>query len=62
MITEIFYILIALICPPVAVLLRVGLKTQFWVSLILTLLAYVPGQVHAIWLLAQTSDRRLVTA
>ncbi len=61
MTTEIFYILLTVLFPPLGVFLRVGFGTQFWLSLLLTLLAYVPGLVHGIWLLAQTSEHRLVT-
>jgi uncharacterized membrane protein YqaE (UPF0057 family) len=44
-------ILCAILMPPLAVYLTVGLTGQFWLSLVLTLLGYVPGMVHAIWLL-----------
>lgn len=62
MLGELIHILIAVLCPPIAVFMRVGLKSQFWLNLLLTLMAYIPGLVHAIWLLAQTSDRRLLTS
>lgn len=35
--------------PPLAVLLKVGLTTQFWINLVLTILGFVPGQIHALW-------------
>jgi uncharacterized membrane protein YqaE (UPF0057 family) len=37
--------------PPLAVYLTVGFRGQFWLSLLLTLLGFLPGMVHAIWLL-----------
>lgn len=43
------FVILALILPPIAVLLKVGLTTQFWVNVILTMLGFVPGQVHALW-------------
>jgi uncharacterized membrane protein YqaE (UPF0057 family) len=45
-------ILCAFLLPPLSVFLTVGLTGQFWLSILLTLLGYVPGMVHAIWLLA----------
>jgi uncharacterized membrane protein YqaE (UPF0057 family) len=44
-------ILCAVMVPPLAVYLTVGFTGQFWLSLGLTLLGFVPGMVHAIWLL-----------
>jgi uncharacterized membrane protein YqaE (UPF0057 family) len=49
-------IILAVILPPVGVFLKVGLGLHFWLNILLTLLGYVPGLVHAIWIIAQ--DRR----
>lgn len=43
-------IILSIFLPPLAAFLVVGLSTHFWISLILTLLGWVPGLVHAIWL------------
>lgn len=43
-------IIFCLILPPVAAFLQVGLSTHFWINLILSLLGFVPGMVHAFWL------------
>jgi uncharacterized membrane protein YqaE (UPF0057 family) len=43
-------IIFCLLLPPVAAFLQVGLSTHFWINLILWLLGYVPGMVHAFWL------------
>lgn len=43
------FVILSLIMPSIAVLLKVGLTTQFWVNLLLTLLGFVPGQIHAVW-------------
>lgn len=42
-------ILIAVVLPPLAVFLKVGLSFHFWINIILTLLGYVPGLLHALW-------------
>lgn len=36
--------------PPAAAALQVGISTHFWINLILTLLMWLPGVVHALWL------------
>jgi len=51
-------ILFAVLLPPVGVLLTVGLGGHFWLNLLLTLLGYVPGLVHAIWVIAKRDQLR----
>lgn len=48
---DLLSLLIALILPPLAVFLHVGLTLHFWINLILTFLGWLPGVVHAIWVL-----------
>ncbi len=45
-------ILIAILLPPLGVFLEVGLGIQFWINILLTLLGYIPGIVHAVWIIA----------
>jgi uncharacterized membrane protein YqaE (UPF0057 family) len=44
-------ILLAIVLPPVGVFLQVGIGLHFWVNILLTLLGYVPGIVHAVWVI-----------
>ena len=48
-------VIIAILLPPLAVLLEVGLKGPFWLNILLTLLGYIPGLVHAVWVIARNS-------
>lgn len=50
---DIVRIVIAIFLPPLGVFLQVGLGGQFWLNILLTLLGYVPGLVHAIWIIAK---------
>ena len=50
---DLLRILVAIILPPLGVFLQVGLGTQFWINLLLTFLGYIPGIVHAIWIIAK---------
>jgi len=50
-------ILFAILLPPVAAFLQVGLSTHFWINLILTLLGWLPGMIHALWLIF--TDRKV---
>ncbi|KAG2596995.1 hypothetical protein PVAP13_5KG649500 [Panicum virgatum] len=42
-------ILIAIILPPLGVLLKFGCKVEFWLCLLLTFLGYLPGIIYAIY-------------
>jgi uncharacterized membrane protein YqaE (UPF0057 family) len=46
-------VVLAVILPPVGVFLTVGFGLQFWLNIVLTLLGYIPGLVHAIWIIAR---------
>lgn len=48
---DVVRILLAIFLPPVGVFLQVGLGLQFWLNILLTLLGYVPGIIHAIWVI-----------
>jgi uncharacterized membrane protein YqaE (UPF0057 family) len=50
---EIIKIILAIILPPLAVFLQVGIGKHFWINIILTLLGYIPGIVHAVWVIAK---------
>jgi uncharacterized membrane protein YqaE (UPF0057 family) len=47
---EILKIVFAVLLPPVAAFLQVGLSLHFFVNIVLTLVGYLPGLVHALWL------------
>jgi uncharacterized membrane protein YqaE (UPF0057 family) len=46
-------IILSVIIPPLGVFLKVGLGGQFWLNILLTILGYIPGLVHAIWIIAR---------
>lgn len=48
---DVIRILLAIILPPVGVFLQVGLGLHFWLNLLLTICGYVPGIIHAIWVI-----------
>lgn len=49
-------IILALLLPPIAVFLKVGFGAQFWINILLTLLGYLPGMIHALWVLMRDRD------
>lgn len=49
---DIFRIVLAVILPPLGVLLEVGLGKHFWINIVLTLLGFIPGIIHAVYIIA----------
>tara|TARA_B100000989_G_scaffold283146_1_gene248807 strand:- start:350 stop:508 length:159 start_codon:yes stop_codon:yes gene_type:complete len=49
---DILRILLAVLLPPLGVFLQVGIGPQFWINILLTLLGYIPGIVHAVYIIA----------
>lgn len=46
-------IIIAVLLPPLGVFLQVGFSKHFWLNILLTILGYIPGIVHAVWVIAR---------
>jgi uncharacterized membrane protein YqaE (UPF0057 family) len=50
---DLLRIIAAILLPPLGVFLQVGLSKHFWINILLTILGYIPGIVHAIWVIAK---------
>ena len=50
--SDLIKILLAVILPPVGVFLEVGLGLHFWLNILLTLCGFVPGIIHAVYIIA----------
>ncbi|NKI36553.1 YqaE/Pmp3 family membrane protein [Wenzhouxiangella sp. XN79A] len=50
---DIVRVIFAILLPPLGVFLQVGIGAQFWINILLTLLGYIPGIVHAVWIIAK---------
>mgnify|MGYP001812131600 CR=1 FL=1 len=46
-------IIVAVLIPPLAVILDKGLGKDFIINLVLTLLFFIPGLIHALWLVTK---------
>lgn len=51
-------IIIAIFIPPLAVYLNRDCTNDFWINLILTLCFFLPGIIHAIWLITKNPEGR----
>ncbi|NEZ04710.1 YqaE/Pmp3 family membrane protein [Wenzhouxiangella sp. XN201] len=52
MLGDLLKIVLAVILPPLGVFLEVGLGKHFWINIILTLLGFIPGIIHAVYIIA----------
>ncbi|KNH21033.1 membrane protein [Pseudomonas syringae] len=50
---DIIRIIIAILLPPLGVFLQVGFAGAFWLNILLTLFGYIPGIVHAVYIIAK---------
>ena len=50
---DLLRIIIAILLPPLGVFLQVGIGKHFWINVLLTILGYVPGIIHAVWVIAK---------
>ncbi|MDN6280417.1 MAG: YqaE/Pmp3 family membrane protein [Psychroflexus sp.] len=50
---NILRLVFAIILPPLGVFFTVGIGKSFWINILLTLLGFVPGIVHAVWVIAK---------
>ena len=50
---DILRIIAAVILPPLGVFLEVGIGKHFWINILLTILGYIPGIVHAVYIIAR---------
>ncbi|PZV20663.1 MAG: YqaE/Pmp3 family membrane protein [Leptolyngbya sp.] len=48
---DIVRLIVAILLPPLGVFLQVGIGPQFWLNILLTLLGYIPGIIHAVWII-----------
>jgi len=50
---DVIRIILSVLIPPLGVFLQVGIGVDFWINILLTLLGYIPGLVHAIWIITK---------
>ncbi len=50
---DIVRIIFAIIFPPIGVAMQVGITKHFWINVILTLFGFLPGIIHAVYIIAK---------
>lgn len=49
-------LVLAILLPPVGVFLTYGVSTTLLINIVLTLLGWLPGSIHAVWAIAKHSE------
>jgi uncharacterized membrane protein YqaE (UPF0057 family) len=52
-IMKLLYIALGILIPPLAVFLTTGVGSTLFINIGLTLLGYIPGSIHAVWVIAK---------
>ncbi|HBF06912.1 MAG TPA: YqaE/Pmp3 family membrane protein [Gammaproteobacteria bacterium] len=50
---DILRLALSILLPPLGVFLQVGFGASFWINIVLTILGYFPGVIHAVWVIAR---------
>lgn len=53
---DIIRLILAIIFPPLGVFLQVGLGGQFWLNIVLTIFGYIPGIIHAVYIIITRNE------
>lgn len=55
-------IALAILIPPLGIFLTFGLSTTLLINVLLTLLGWVPGSIHAVWAIVKHEEKAAATA
>ncbi len=46
-------LIFSILIPPLGVFLQIGIGSSFWINVVLTLLGYFPGVIHAAYVIGK---------
>lgn len=50
---DVLRLILSILLPPLGVFFQVGIGLQFWINIVLTLFGYLPGIIHAVYIIAK---------
>lgn len=53
---KLFRLFLGVIVPPLGVFLTVGFGTTLFINILLTLLGWFPGSIHAVWVIMKHEE------
>ncbi|MEM7554516.1 MAG: YqaE/Pmp3 family membrane protein [Cyanobacteria bacterium P01_A01_bin.84] len=59
---KLFRIILGLLLPPVGIFLTYGVSSALFINILLTLLGWLPGSIHALWAISKHYEKEQGTA
>jgi uncharacterized membrane protein YqaE (UPF0057 family) len=53
-------ILLGIVLPPAGVFLTTGISSAFFINVLLTFLGWLPGSIHAVWVMTKQAEQASV--
>ncbi len=50
-------VIVAILLPPLGVFMAMGVSQALLINVLLTLLGWVPGVIHALWILSKKAEQ-----
>jgi uncharacterized membrane protein YqaE (UPF0057 family) len=50
-------VIAAILLPPLGVFLTMGISQALFINILLTLLGWIPGIIHALWLISKKAEQ-----
>lgn len=50
-------VVLAIVLPPVSIFLNEGVSATLFINILLTIVGWVPGSIHAVWVLSKRGER-----
>ncbi len=54
---RLFQIILGILIPPLGVYLTVGISSALIINILLTILGWLPGSIHAVWIISKQAER-----
>lgn len=54
---KLLQIILGIVIPPLGVFLAVGVSSALFFNILLTLLGWLPGSIHAIWIISKQLEQ-----
>lgn len=54
---KLLQLIFSIVFPPLGVFLTVGFSTALVINIVLTLIGFIPGVIHALWILSKAREK-----
>lgn len=54
---QLLRIILGILLPPVGVFMTTGISSAFLINILLTLLGWLPGSIHAVWVIVKHEEK-----